>query len=335
VSTAPAPISTQQWVMACHVSDIPARGGRVAKVGELELAIFRLSHGGILAVENRCPHRNGKLSEGIVADHTVICPLHGWRINLVTGEAVAPDKGCVAKYPVDIREGAVYVDVVSGASATPSRPLADAMGTHPDNGRPKLGRRRAQQPDFTLYDFSRDVPVLAVEPPSPTTEQTHQLQIVAEGKTLATYSIADLGEKFEAIEVPTHITCVMFGFTKPVTWRGVRLADVIAKAAGSAQFNFASFFAWDTLQNAEKERFFETLKKDYVLDPRTLLVFGMNGRPLPPEHGGPLRLAAPFLQGYKSVKWLTEIKLCDSDDIGFKKRHGFIEFPEFHPPPEA
>lgn len=328
VATMPVP---RQWTRVCHVSDIPSRGGRVAKVGETELAIFRLSHGAILAVENRCPHRNGKLSEGIVADHTVICPLHGWRINLVSGEAVTPDKGCVVKFPVEIREGAVYLDITPKLDPSQLRPLGDVMGTHPDNGRPKLGRRRAQASDFTLYDFARDVPVLAIEPPSPTTELTHSLSVTSGGETLATYTIADLVENFETLEMPTFVTCVMFGFTKPVTWRGVRLADVLGKIR-TPDFAFASFFAWDTLQNAEKERFFETLKHEYVVDPRTLLVFGMNGRPLPPEHGGPLRLAAPFLQGYKSVKWLTEIKLCETDEVGFKRRHGFIEFPEFHAP---
>jgi DMSO/TMAO reductase YedYZ molybdopterin-dependent catalytic subunit len=147
------------------------------------------------------------------------------------------------------------------------------------------------------------------------------------------YSLEDLRKEFTVQEVPAHITCLMFNFTNPVTWTGIRLADILAKFEG--QFNFASFYSWDTHETKEGDRFFETLPKNYVLDPRTLLAIGMNGGPLPKEHGGPLRLAAPFLQGYKSVKWLTDIRLTTEDEIGYKKLHGFIEFPEFNPPPSA
>ena len=141
--------------------------------------------------------------------------------------------------------------------------------------------------------------------------------------------VRDLRARYATVEVPTHVTCLMFGFTRAVTWTGVRLADVLR---GTGTLPFVSFYAWETVATAEKERFFETLPLAYAIDPRTLLVFGMNGGPLPKEHGGPLRLVVPFLQGYKSVKWLTWIKLCGEDEVGYKKRHGFIEFPEFSPP---
>ncbi len=319
----------EQWTRACAVEDLPRRGGRAVRCSEVDIALFRLSHDAIAAVEDRCPHKGGKLSEGIVCDHTVICPLHGWRIDLIRGEATEPDKGCVRRFGVDVRNGEVFVNL-AGQDTPLAAPLADSVGRHADTGRPKLGRRRASVKDFALYDFDRPIPVLAVEPPSPHTEETHRMRLTDLSGQSTTYSIDDLRERFPVVEFPAHIACLMFGFTRPLTWTGVQLCDVLEGI--HSDYNYASFHSWETTETREGERFFETLPRRYVLDPRTLLTFGMNGGPLPKEHGGPLRLAVPFLQGYKSVKWLTDIRLTDRDEIGYKKKHGFIEFPEFNLP---
>ena len=319
----------EEWIRVCAVDDLPPRGGRRVRCGEVDVALFRLSHDAIVAVEDRCPHKGGKLSEGIVSDHTVICPLHGWHIDLLRGEATGPDKGCVRRFGVDVRNGEVFLNLAGQDTPLPA-PLADSVGRHPDTGRPKLGRRRASVEDFTLFDFDRAIPVLAVEPPSPHTEATHRMRLTDLSGQSTTYSIDDLRDRFSIVESPVHIACLMFGFTRPVTWTGVRLCDVLEGIEDD--FNYASFHSWDTTETREGERFFETLPRRYVLDPRTLLAFGMNGDPLPSEHGGPLRHVVPFLQGYKSVKWITEIRLTDRDEIGYKKKHGFIEFPEFNLP---
>ena len=326
-------LNLEEWIRVCAINDLPHRGGRAVRIGATDVALFCLSHGAIVAVEDRCPHKGGKLSEGIVCDHTVVCPLHGWRIDLLRGEATDPDAGCVRRFPVDVRNGGVFVSV-AGRNAPLPAPLAERVGRHSDTGRPKLGRRRAGVQDFALHDFDRPIPVLAVEPPSPHDELTHRVQLTDLRGQSSTYSIDDLRERFPTVESPAHIVCLMFGFTRPVTWTGVRLRDLLAGTEGP--FNFASFHSWDTTGTPEGERFFETLPRRYALDPRALLAFGMNGGPLPREHGGPLRLAVPFLQGYKSVKWLTDIRLTEHDEIGYKKKHGFIEFPEFdHPAAES
>lgn len=319
----------EQWTRVCTVDELPHRGGRAVRIGAVDVALFRLTHDAIVAVEDRCPHKGGKLSEGIVSDHTVICPLHNWRIDLLRGEAMDPDEGCVRRFPVDVRNGEVYVNL-AGRDAPLAEPLADRVGRHPDTGKPKLGRRRAGVEDFTLYEFDRSIPVLAVEPPSPTTVENHRVKLTDLRGDSITYSVEDLRERFPTVESPTHIVCLMFGFTRPVTWTGVRLRDLLAGV--DDRFNFASFYSWDTCETRENMRFFETLPLRYMLDPRTLLAFDMNGSPLPSEHGGPLRLVVPFLQGYKSVKWLTDIRLTENDEIGYKKKHGFIDFPEFNPP---
>ena len=93
-----------------HLSEFPARRGKVVRIGELELAMFRLSDGTVKAVENLCPHKSGKLSEGIVCDHHVYCPLHDWKIDLQDGMVQAPDDGCVRTFEVEVNDsGQVFL----------------------------------------------------------------------------------------------------------------------------------------------------------------------------------------------------------------------------------
>ena len=68
------------------IEQIPLGQGRCFIVGRQEVAVFRTRDGRIFAVENRCPHRQGPLAEGVIGADTVICPLHGHKFNLMTGQ---------------------------------------------------------------------------------------------------------------------------------------------------------------------------------------------------------------------------------------------------------
>jgi nitrite reductase (NADH) small subunit len=78
--------------------------------GVIDIAIFR-TQGEVFALRNKCPHKGGPLSEGIVHGKQVTCPLHGWKLYLETGEAVAPDVGCARRYPVKVEDGQVFLSV--------------------------------------------------------------------------------------------------------------------------------------------------------------------------------------------------------------------------------
>jgi nitrite reductase (NADH) small subunit len=93
----------KRWVVA-NLSDISERRARTVRIGETEIALFKLSNGEIKAIENKCPHKGGKLSEGIVCDHHVFCPLHDWKINLNDGLVQQPDEGCVTSFLVTVDE---------------------------------------------------------------------------------------------------------------------------------------------------------------------------------------------------------------------------------------
>jgi len=94
-----------------NVTDIRELRSRVVHIEGLEIAIFKLSNGEIYAIENSCPHKQGKLSEGIVCDDHVYCPLHDWKINVKDGMVQDPDEGCVQHYDVEVdhESGQIYI----------------------------------------------------------------------------------------------------------------------------------------------------------------------------------------------------------------------------------
>lgn len=99
------------WFKVAELNEIPRLGSRVLNAENGAIAIFRTSDDKVFAVKDRCPHKNGVLSQGIVHGCKVTCPLHSWVIELETGEAVAPDKGCVKKFAVKVEQGDVYLDL--------------------------------------------------------------------------------------------------------------------------------------------------------------------------------------------------------------------------------
>ena len=107
---------SNQWKAICNVADIPVLGARVfsraAKPGEprQDVAIFRNSEDKIFALLDRCPHKGGPLSQGIVFGERVACPLHNWSIELQSGCAMAPDQGCAQKFSLKVEDGQVYLD---------------------------------------------------------------------------------------------------------------------------------------------------------------------------------------------------------------------------------
>jgi nitrite reductase (NADH) small subunit len=101
-------------------SDIPVEGARVVRTPFGDIAVFRTGSGEIFAIDDRCPHRGGPLSQGIVHGDTVTCPLHNWVISLKTGEAQGADTGCVRTFAIRVEHGTVLL----AASALGARKAA-------------------------------------------------------------------------------------------------------------------------------------------------------------------------------------------------------------------
>ena len=102
------------WRFACKLDELPVLGARVLERSEAEggnVAVFRNSEDVVFALLDKCPHKGGPLSQGIVFGERVACPLHNWSIELKSGAAVAPDVGCTKRFPVKVDGGNVFVDL--------------------------------------------------------------------------------------------------------------------------------------------------------------------------------------------------------------------------------
>jgi nitrite reductase (NADH) small subunit len=100
-----------EWKTICQVTDIPVLGARrVARDGAIDVAIFRNDQDQVFALLDRCPHKGGPLSQGIVFGTSVACPLHNWTIALADGCAQAPDEGCTQRFSVRVDDGMVSLD---------------------------------------------------------------------------------------------------------------------------------------------------------------------------------------------------------------------------------
>lgn len=97
------------WLAIGALQDIPRLGARVVRTLHGDVAVFRNSSDEVFALLDRCPHRGGPLSEGIVHGRLVSCPLHAWQVQLDSGEAKAPDIGCVPRFPVKLVGAVVYL----------------------------------------------------------------------------------------------------------------------------------------------------------------------------------------------------------------------------------
>lgn len=103
------------WIRITEVNNIPPREGRAVSLGKREVAIFNLGDR-FAAIENRCPHSGGPLCDSIVSGDLAVCPLHGWKINLNTGQVQQPQVPvCVETFPTRVENGVILMQVAEEA----------------------------------------------------------------------------------------------------------------------------------------------------------------------------------------------------------------------------
>ena len=104
-------MTSRRWIEVGRLDDIPRRGSRrvTGSDADLPIAVFRTADDQVFALVDRCPHKRGPLSEGIVQGCAVACPLHGWVIHLDTGAAEAPDEGQVPVVAVKLEDGRIWL----------------------------------------------------------------------------------------------------------------------------------------------------------------------------------------------------------------------------------
>lgn len=100
------------WTKIVALEDIPKLGSRVVRSETKgEIAVFRTEDDRVFALHNACPHKGGPLSQGIVYGDKVACPLHSWKISLVSGDAEEPDEGHTACFAVKVEDGVVFLEL--------------------------------------------------------------------------------------------------------------------------------------------------------------------------------------------------------------------------------
>ncbi|MCT0719170.1 nitrite reductase small subunit NirD [Pseudomonas aeruginosa] len=103
------------WLDICALDEINPLGSRVVAGPKGDIAIFRAADDQVFALDDRCPHKGGPLSQGLIYGKRVACPLHNWQIERESGEAVAPDQGCAHRHPVRVENGRVLLGLDSVA----------------------------------------------------------------------------------------------------------------------------------------------------------------------------------------------------------------------------
>ena len=102
--------SLENWTGVVALEEIPRLGSRVIDTDTMKIAVFRTASDDVFAMKDECPHKKGSLSQGIVHGTSVTCPLHNWKIDLASGEALGPDEGCTNVFPVKIENGFIFID---------------------------------------------------------------------------------------------------------------------------------------------------------------------------------------------------------------------------------
>lgn len=170
---------------------------------------------------------------------------------------------------------------------------------------------------FALLDFAAEpMPVISMfAPPAEIALDAAALSLRGEDLRPRRVTWAEMAH-LPVRDLTAAMVCQIFNWHETVDWRGIRLSDFLdAFAVEGHPEGYLAFHSGDGL-------FFETLSWDEARDPRVLLAVGMNGGPLDHQYGGPLRLVVPFLQGYKSVKWLNRIEGFRHDPAGIKRLLG-------------
>ena len=170
---------------------------------------------------------------------------------------------------------------------------------------------------FYRIDFDAEpMPVLSLFPfpePQPLASLSLELcELDCEMRTIPWSACSEV----PSIRMEMPLICSIFNWVEVVEWEGVRLGDFLDFVGFTVPSEgYLAFYSQDG-------HYFESLPGYMAQDPLVLLATGLNGQPLPLEHGGPLRLVVPFLQGYKSVKWLGGIRAFAHDPAGIKRLLG-------------
>lgn len=161
--------------------------------------------------------------------------------------------------------------------------------------------------NFRYYSVTGSVPV--ADP------ATYRLGVTGLVETERHYSLTDLAA-LPQTDIVTDFQCVTGWRVPDVPWSGVRLSAILAAAGVRSEARALRFVSFDGTYT-------ESLTLDQARDPDMIVALRMLNAPVTHEHGGPVRLYAAPMYGYKSIKWLSEIQLVDRVEPGYWENFGY------------
>jgi DMSO/TMAO reductase YedYZ molybdopterin-dependent catalytic subunit len=160
---------------------------------------------------------------------------------------------------------------------------------------------------FRIYTITNSYPKIS--------RSAYRLELSGLVERPKTFTLADL-EVMPRTKFVQEFQCVTGWTVSDVHWEGVKLSDILDNAGvkpGAVALRFESYDGLDT----------ESLTLDQARLPDVIVAFGMLGAPVTTEHGGPVRLYVGPMFGYKSLKWLSAIRVVDRVIPGFWEQNGY------------
>lgn len=146
-------------------------------------------------------------------------------------------------------------------------------------------------------------------------DQKYRLQVSGLIDHPTTFTLADL-KSMPATDMTKAFQCVTGWRVPDVSWRGVQLSHLLERAGVQPSAVAISFESYD---HADSESL--TLEQAHISD--VIVAYEMYGATVTREHGGPVRLVVPQMYGYKSLKWLSGIRVVDHVEPGYWEQNGY------------
>ena len=160
---------------------------------------------------------------------------------------------------------------------------------------------------FRIYTITGTLPYIS--------RRSYRLKVHGLVDHPATFSLADL-EAMPSFTMVKDFQCVTGWRVPDVHWKGVQLSHLLANAGVQASAGAVSFDSYDGLDTESL-----TLPQAHLSD--VIVAYEMLGGPVTREHGGPVRLVVPQMYGYKSLKWLSGIRLVENVEPGYWELNGY------------
>ncbi|MDZ7339741.1 MAG: molybdopterin-dependent oxidoreductase [candidate division KSB1 bacterium] len=170
---------------------------------------------------------------------------------------------------------------------------------------------------FPMKSLARRIwPVRSVEKtPPPFDPLTWRLTVTGLVEHPASFSLDDL-KKMPLTHQTSDLDCVERWSVRRLNWEGLKLKTLIDQVKPLPEAQFVTF-------HCSGEVYSESLSMEQAMDSSVLLAFKVDDKPLPPDHGAPLRLVVPSFWGYKSAKWIERIEFSKTQHIGYWERRGY------------